>query len=146
MTDPKKTLILDANILVAHFDQQDQFHSLVEKFYQSINRDQTEIFIPDYIVFETITVMARKYEERKKSKHFPRFLQSFLNHKTPSLLTETEKIATYLPDIYKLLIKYKGLLNFNDCFLLATMKAHGINTIATFDKDFRKVKGIRVLP
>lgn len=45
-------------------------------------------------------------------------------------------------DIY---LYYNGSINFHDCLILQTMEKMQINKIVTFDNDFRKVNGLKII-
>ncbi len=40
---------------------------------------------------------------------------------------------------------YGNSINFSDCTIINTMMGLGINKIATFDSDFKKIKGITII-
>jgi len=62
-------------------------------------------------------------------------------------LTLTELDMTTTNRAMRFLVRYGKLegIGGRDAVILATMQLHGVKRILTHDKDFRKIKGIRVV-
>ena len=91
----------------------------------------------DFILGETISVLARRLEEHKRSTDFTKILAE-IRFKIP-----LEKITwasmnswRWYNNILSLIDQYKGELNFNDAFIAIQMQRSHISHLISFDKDF----------
>lgn len=53
-------------------------------------------------------------------------------------------IADY-EDAINIYLSYDSSINYSDCTILKSMQKHNINKIATFDSDFKKINGLKII-
>ncbi len=109
----------------------EKFRKLIEKALQN----GTVFFIPSIVVIEMVYVLERVYGLSKAQVR--EMVESLL-----SLPVEIENLDVFL----KALALYKEEnLKFGDALILAYAQVKDIKPIYTFDRDFRKFSGARVL-
>ena len=135
----EKMILLDSSFLVAVEVATDQNHEYAIKLMDKIiNGEFGDAIISDYIFDETISVTFNKTKALSKA-----ILVGESLNKSCNLLKVSEVIFNKSWETFK---KQKNKkLSFTDCTNLALMKEHNIKYIANFDKEFTKVKEIKVV-
>lgn len=128
-------IILDTSFLVAYFNQGDENHPKVMKIMEEIvGRKFGPMCMTDYIFNETVTVAMIKMKDLQKATRIGDYTIKALK-----MIRVGED--TFL-QAWKIFQSQKGTrLGFTDCTTISVMKYHGIDNIATFDKDL-KIHGI----
>ena len=136
-------LVLDTNFLVANFDTGDKWHNLVKSMKSEILAKDVTLINLDCVISETISVIARRFEEKKKLSEFPATLETIHNVVSPSKITW---ISHYIEDWYLQIIdvirQYQGKINFNDALIALYMRKDGIKYFMSFDTDFDDIPWI----
>ena len=152
---PGERILVDSNILTYHLLDYPTFGPICEKFLQDILDKKYQGFITPIIASETLfnfikayilmTYGAKGKDAAILLKHDPKILQeiSFDRPKEifgifdilPNGAVEVEESIEYVS-------KYALLTN--DALNAATMKVNKINSIATNDKDFERLTGVKV--
>jgi len=97
-----------------------------------------EAYITDYIFDETVTVALQKTKKILKAIEVGNKLRKSL----PIIPME----KTHFIDAWEIFRNQKNTrLSFTDCTILAVMEYKKIQQLATFDKDFIKIKNITVI-
>lgn len=132
-------IILDSSFLIAIEVKEDEHHNKAILIRDKIiNEEFGEIFISDYIFDETITVSFKKIKDLKKVVEIGEILMQLGG----LFKVEEETFG----EAWALFKNQKAThFSFTDCTILALMKEKGIRNIATFDKDFKKIKDINVI-
>ncbi len=132
-------IILDSSFLVAVEVKEDQNHEKAIIIRDKIIKgDFGDIIISDYIFDETVTVTLNKTKDLNKAIEVGEILMDLTD-----LLKIEEEIIERSWELFKKQKETK--FSFTDCTILALMQENGITNIATFDKDFKKVKEINVI-
>jgi len=96
------------------------------------------LIISDYIFDETLTVTFSRSRELKKAV----LVGTNLRNSVEILKVD----ETNLEEAWNLFKDQKDTkFSFTDCTTLSLMNKMGIENIATFDRDFKNVKGINVV-
>jgi len=132
-------IILDSSFIVSYFNKRDENHLKAIKFMKDIvNLNFGLPHITDYIFDETITVSFIRLKNLRKVEEIGDNLL-----KTTKLI-EVEK--TNFDNAWNLFKKQKNTsFSFTDCTTVSVMEESRIKNIATFDKDFEKIKGINII-
>lgn len=132
-------IFLDSSFLIAYEVESDQNHQKAVKIMQEIKNNKFgETVISDYIFDETITVTFNKTKNLEKTI----FVGEALLKSTVFVKIDKEIFQSSW-QIFK--SQKNGALSFTDCSTIALMKSKSINSLATFDKDFKKISGINVV-
>ena len=133
------SVFLDSSVILAGYNEKDPLHAngrnlIVELVAGKWGR----IFISDYVFDECVTVALSKVGLREAVSLGQMLLNSQL-----SMLKVAEAVFTRAWEIFQR--RNPGHLSFTDCTTVAFLEILGIEHLATFDKEFRKVKGVSVI-
>ena len=140
-----KSLFIDSNVFIKHLEGDAEAKQVLER---AMTRDTTA-YINDIVASEVLYVYILAVTGRRayELKENPDELESVDLSPVRKLLG----IAAILPttaeiieDAYEIIHQYKMLPN--DAIIAATCKHYGIKTIATFDKDFKKIPWLNIIP
>jgi len=138
-------IIIDTNILVALIDENDKWHKHALKIRDALKEENAEFIFFDCVINETVTVIARRLEEKGITENFPLILS-----KLESLLSEqnitwiSQETQRLYQNILNLVRQYKGRLNFHDSLIALVAKEFEIKYIATFDTDFKDIDWLTI--
>lgn len=132
-------IFLDSSFLVSVEVETDQNHEKAIKIRDGIIKGEFgKPIISDYIFDETLTVTFGRTKDLAKS---------ILVGESLKISTEMIKVDDEIFDegweIFKGQKDTK--FSFTDCTIVSLMRKEDIANIATFDEDFKKVKGINVV-
>ncbi|MDE2026670.1 MAG: type II toxin-antitoxin system VapC family toxin [Patescibacteria group bacterium] len=132
-------IFLDTSFLLACFNNRDVHHYKAIRILHNVaEKKHGAVFMTDYIFNETVTVSMIKMKDLGIVKWIGNYLLSSLK------LIRIEEDIFF--DSWKIFQSQKGTrLGFTDCTTIATMRYNGIDTIATFDKDFTKINDINCI-
>ncbi len=130
-------ILVDANILLAVLNTDDIQHKAAKDLWKEIESLKFgNFFITDYIFNEIIGVTFRKYGKNRARKIGQHIIE------TIHILIIDQKELYYS---WQFFIKSNLKLNLVDCTNLSALNTYETRQIATFDKEFNKVKGIEVV-
>ena len=126
------TYFFDASFLIALFNSEDIFHPKAIEIIKKVDLLNNPFVTSNIAVAETINALFRTNGSLIAKKFFSSFKKSSIKE-----FFITKEI---FHSAYKLLFqqKSKSGLNLFDCLHVETMKHLNINTILTFDSDFKK--------
>ncbi len=132
-------IFLDSSFLVSVEVEADQNHERAIGIRDEIIKGKFgKAVISDYIFDETVTVTFGRTKDLKKTV----LVGTGLRESAEMLKIDDENFE----DAWSLFKKQKTTkFSFTDCSTIAVMKAKDIKNIATFDKDFAKVKNLNVI-
>ena len=132
-------IFLDSSFLVSLEVETDQNHEKAVKIRDEIIEGKfSKIIISDYIFDETITVTFSKTKELQKA-----VLVGTNLRESVEIIKIDEEIFNSAWNLFK--NQKETMFSFTDCTTLALMEKENIKNIATFDKDFKKIKEINVI-
>ncbi|MFQ5730041.1 MAG: type II toxin-antitoxin system VapC family toxin [Waddliaceae bacterium] len=134
---------MDTNVLVALLDAKDIHHKRAVGLVTSLEDEQRDLLLADCIVGEVYTVFARRCVERNYS-----FSEVVSTIKNQLESIETLKAYPLVNEIHngivELMVQTNGRLNYHDALIAIVMRERRIESIATFDEDFKEIYWIRV--
>ena len=132
-------IIADTSFLAAYAVLRDQNHGRAEKLFQEVfGEKHGKVLVPDAVFYEAMTVVFARTKSLKAATDFgKRLLDS-------SSIVFGEQ--TLLDSSFEIFSNQRGTkLSFADCMLVALARTLGVEKIATFDSEFKKVPGITVI-
>jgi len=141
-------VLYDSNVLIKYLAGDEKARTLVEKVVSG----EWEGYITGTVVSETIYIYLRlaldvsRYKLRELITRQDERVKNLLEEDIRPLLSLFKLVTaeTRIEELLDLIESY-GLLP-NDALIAIVALKHGINTIATFDEDFRRVPRLRVIP
>lgn len=137
---------LDASFVVSFIDSSDRNHGKAVALHQQIKGAPHEIFVSDVLLNETLTGLGRRSERRRRSEDY-----RSLSHKLKEFVRGVPVFCLYeilnrnYGRIAGLMEESAGLLSFHDCLIVFFLKEVPDVTLVTFDRDFDRVKGLKIL-
>ncbi len=136
-------VILDSNFLVALIDKKDKWHSRAKNISEKLDEiEHTEVIL-DLVVNETISVIAKRVEERG-DEDFANILKE-IEKKIPKnrIVWAYPRIIEHYDSIMDVVRKHGGKLNFHDVMIFTVIRVLGSKYIVSFDKDFDSLEDIK---
>lgn len=137
---------IDTSLLVGLLDSRDVWHLKSLALKNHLIEKNAQIVIFDCVMAEAVSVLARRFHEKRRGADFKNLLTQMLESYPPATISW---ILRDLPqkylDIFDLVRSSEGELNFNDALIALTCQTHDIEFIASFDQDFDKVNWLKRL-
>ena len=131
-------IFIDANIFLAFENEDDVHHHQAKKLFEDIDQGKHgKPFTSDYVFNEVVGVIFRK-KGKDRAVSFGDYIRASV-----FILVIDEHI---LLEAWDLLKSTPLKLNFVDCSNVIVVGITSTHFIATFDKEFAKVKSIKVIP
>jgi len=139
-----KQAAIDSNVLVALVDRQDKWHDQARALHAALKAEGANLVYFDCVLNETISVMARRAEEQKRSAEFPSLLDELLRQVPEDMVTWiSADIQRLFGRIVELVRQAGGALNFHDALMVLACQELGMAAMVSFDEDFDLVAGLR---
>ena len=133
-------LFIDSNILIGYVNKKDTHHQKSKEIFEDIDAGKyEEIFISDYVFSEFMTVTQIKIKDKKNTVNFG---EKILNSQITLFKIGYDTFVETWEDFKN---SDNNKMSFVDHSNVVVMKQLGIKNIATFDSDFKDVKGIKVV-
>jgi len=127
-------VFIDANIFLEIFFD-DAKAEECEKFLKSLEINKITAFTSDFLIYTCIIAIENKFKDYKKLENALIFFRSYSN------------LMILIPSIdelhYAIEISKAEKLDFDDSLVVACMKNYGITELASLDRHFDKVRGIK---
>jgi len=143
-------VFFDSNVFLKYLAGVEAAKRLLDK----VEHDEWKGYINDndIVVSEVVYGFLRlalnvsRYKLRKYIVKYTNRVRELLEHDIYPLFTDFEHLPANMgiDRLIEYMTKY-GLLP-NDALIVATCRAYGIENIATFDEDFRRVPWLRTIP
>ena len=125
-------IFIDANVFLAYDNTRDLLHKRAVKLWLQIEAgDFGECFTSDYVLNEVVGVTYRKLGKKRAV-----ILGDRVQKSIPILNID----ANILKKAWILFTKTTSKLNLVDCTNVIALQTFKANTLATFDKEFSKMK------
>ncbi|MGI0141494.1 MAG: type II toxin-antitoxin system VapC family toxin [Candidatus Micrarchaeales archaeon] len=129
-------IFLDTSFLFAFYSARDERHDLAQAMMKDIaNGKYGHAYLSDYVFDELITTVFSRLKNLQEAIRVGKSLRSTVDFLYVGI-DEFESAWKIFSD------QRTTSLSFTDCTIAALMKANGIDRIATFDADFKGIKGI----
>lgn len=135
-------VLVDSSFLIAQLDERDTHHKTAKTIHELFRNQGVSYLYLDCVVNETITVLARRARERKVD---PVPIIRRVRGEFPSgRLTWTGPELPRLWDpALDILEEYRGQLSLHDCLIILIAREEAIPWVASFDRGFDQVDGLR---
>jgi len=133
-------IFLDSSIIIAYRNEDDVRHADALRLFSELEKGRyAGGLVTDYIILETVTVVKRLMGHDAAVETG----EAILGAGDITVMRSTQ----LFPHAWREFKARSGSgLSFVDASSLAAMKLAGVTRIATFDREFRKVKGIEAVP
>lgn len=128
-------VLLDASFLIA-FDNTDDVHNTRSRELWELIRERGGAFVSDYVFDEVMSVTMRKKGKERANRLGQHILDSI------PVVTIDRHI---FDQAWKQFSQSKLSLSFTDWTCIGVLNLIETKTIATFDKEFKKLPGVTVL-
>ncbi len=136
----KQQAAIDSNVLVALVDRQDKWHAQAKALLETIIEKEIDVIYFDCVLNETVSVMARRSEEQKRSAQFSVLLDELRKRVPEELITWISgDIQRWYSQIIGLVQQSEGRINFHDALIALACKELDINVVVSFDGDFDEI-------
>ena len=137
-------VIADTSFLVAILDKSDSLWNKAKVLQEEMKKQDVELLYLDCVINEVISVLCRRYEERRRLDELPVVLNRFRSKFTPEKITwGSIEIRRLYGEILDLVIKHAGRLNFHDVLIALIAREQEILFIVGFDRDFDEIAWLR---
>ena len=134
-------LFLDSNVIIAYKNKDDSNHARASDIFIDIrNGKYGTLIISEFVFHEVVTILALRHNLRSAVETG----EILLNSKEVEIVKASD-IFQQTWEIFKNQTKTGTKLSFVDASNLACLRFLGFKQIATFDKDFRKYKDIKII-
>jgi predicted nucleic acid-binding protein len=141
-------VLYDSNVLAKYLAGDERARLLVERAATG----EVEGYITEIVASEVIYIYLRlalgvsRYKLKEVVARQNEIIKSLLEEDVKPLLSlfKLVTVEASLEDLLNLIENY-GMLPNDTLIALAALK-HGINTIATFDEDFKRIPWLKVIP
>ena len=133
-------IFLDTSFLVAYSHEKDENHEKALELMKDIAKGKYgKLCVSDYIFDETVTVV---FARTKKLEEAVKIGEKLIDG--TGILDIDDFLFDMSWDIFK--NQKDSEFSFTDCTTISAMIKIRIANIATFDKEFKKIKNINVIP
>lgn len=131
-------ILLDTSFIVSYFNFRDENHKKALKIFDEISRlKYGEAVISDYIFDELATILFIRLKNFLKVVNVCSDMKNLIKFKISE---------EFFDETWNFFSSQEGTkFSFTDCSSIALMEKEEINYLATFDKEFLKIKEIEVV-
>ncbi len=130
-------IFIDANVFLAYDNKDDVHHNLAHQLFQEIEQGKYgHYFTSDYVFNEVVGVTFRKLGKERASIVGKMIIDAI------SLVNIDDHL---LKQAWNFFLENDSKLNLVDCTNIIICKITKAENIATFDKEFSKVKELKVV-
>ncbi len=129
--------VIDSNVLIAMIDSRDALHEKAERLLDQMTVQDAEILYFDCVLNETLSVLGRRLEEKKRAHEFSALvdLMQTVVPETMIIWASADSQRLY-PKIVALMRQTSGRLNFHDALIALKCQELEIKSLLSFDADF----------
>lgn len=131
------TLYLDTNIFLYLADKKSPFHEACKELIEYVHKEKI-LLVTSTETIQEIVHYAKNIRQLGKGLEIAKIILQLVDE---LLSVDREVIDKYL----KLTKKYRKIKS-RDIIHLATALKNSLNTIITYDKEFKKFKEVRAMP
>ena len=136
-------LFIDTSAFVARLDKKDACHDAAIEVFTAIARGiykYNKLYTSNYVLDESVTHILYR---RKRHDHAIQMLDLIVNSRYITMLWATDDVQNRAILLFR---KYTDqILSMTDCTSAVLMNEYGMDTIFTFDGDFKAI-GFKTIP
>ena len=125
-------IFLDASYVIGLYVENEQWHEQAVKIFEDVE-EKGEKIISNLVIEEIVTAIGKKVDPKASKEIYNHILNNY------NVINENRQIYNTALDIF---VKHGATLSLTDSVSVEIMKEKNIHEIASFDKDFDRVKGI----
>ena len=130
-------VVVDANVFVSLFDETDVWHNVTNQIITECEKRNIRFVILDCIVDETVSVLIRRLQNKKKLGQLNLYLKRLSEYIHPQEIRSTSSTLTANFDkILALISESNGALSFTDALIVFFLQEKNITRLLSFDSDF----------
>ena len=132
--------------MVGLLDPRDVWHSQAVALLTALQSAGFTGIYFDCVISETVSTATRRLREKRRTAEIGPLLDEIIaNFPLDSLTWVSSDIPALYTNILSLVRASKGELNFNDALIALACQEREIPFIASFDRDFDQIPGLRRL-
>jgi len=130
-------IFIDSSFLIALINENDSLHEKSLEYLDLIEKN--DCYISNLIINEVLTVIGNKIDLKTAISAFNLLYDIFY------LIDEYENkdFNSFVMLVYE---KFNAKLSFTDSSVIVNMHNEGIENLLSFDKEFKRVKDINLIP
>ena len=129
-------IFLDSSFIIALVNDNDSLHERALEYLELT--ESNECYISNLIINEVITVIGDKLGLEIAVSAYGLLISVF------NIVNEYD-LADFNSNVMLLYETYKTKLSFTDSSIVYIMEEKGINNLLSFDKEFKRVKSIKLI-
>ena len=135
-------IIVDTNVLVSIIDSKDKWNATTLGIINQIEnkKEKINLIFLDIVINESINVLLKRYESKGMLEKVDEMIDLIEENYNEFIIWASENVEDYHKDILKKIKDYKGLLNYNDSFIIEYMERNNIRNIISYDIDFDQIE------
>lgn len=123
-------IFIDTGAFLARYVERDQYHLQAVEFWKRLQQDRRRCFTSNFVLDETITLLARRTTYAFAAERAAKLLAS----RSLSILRSDEQDETEALQVFQ---KYADQqVSFTDCVSFVLMEKQGLKSVFTFDRHF----------
>lgn len=131
-------ILLDSCIIIAYALLNDDTHDRAEKIFNEYDLFNQECYVTTNVIAEVVTVIGNKSNLNLAKEVYYIMKDNFI------ILNE-QNIFRYLDNVMNTYAEYNTKLSFVDSSILEVMKYYDIDTLTSFDKQFKRCSEINLI-
>jgi predicted nucleic-acid-binding protein len=132
-----ETVYADTNMFIRFFTSNPEEQSeIVNRFFIKVSLREVELLVCDLVISEIVYVLERVYKVSRNEIYEK--IHSILNME--NIVIENRSVIVNALSYYK-----DKNINFNDAYIASHAIKNNINKVFTFDNDFKKIAGIKII-
>ena len=148
-------ILLDANAVIYYLHDVEPYSSEVEKVITEREDLSVTLRIVDEVLFTLLRLEAWRRQGIRRVDDFKAYIRKHGLKELEGVVKDVEEFIykfniQVLEDKSDIVELLDAIRNFNllpgDALIAVTAKSYGIDTILTFDEDFKRVPWLRVIP
>ena len=127
----------DTNMFIRFFTSYPEEQSeTVNRFFIKVSLKEIELYVCSMVISEIVYVLERVYKVSRNEIYEK--IHSILNME--NIVIENRSVIVNALNYYK-----EKNINFNDAYIASHAIKNNINKVFTFDNDFKKIAGIKII-
>jgi predicted nucleic acid-binding protein len=133
----RERVVVDTSLLVGLVDRSDKWHTHSVALREAFKASSAEMVYFDCVVNETVSVLARRARERRRTEEFADLFATLISSVPRQAITwiSTQTECLYA-EIMAMVRDTDGDLNFHDALIALAAREADIRWVASFDGDF----------
>ena len=133
-------IFVDSNVFIALFNKDDSLHERAVKLWHSLRKRNHRVCVSNFIVSEVITVLSQRVGKEIAIEFAVTMYEN--ERRETSIIYSSERVERKALEYIKS-IPSKNF-SFVDATIFAILELYEMKNLASFDKVFGRLKGIKI--